>query len=147
VIPSGFGLKAILSGRTCRTLRSDPVAEAGNLANIAALGIGGLHRLPFRHPFAIDKHRSSSCEAWSSFADGGTHAAITPPNCVQLRATADPPITAKADCPIALWPAHCDDALAQYLKIWHPVETVVSYLNRWNGADDLFTGDFQRCIM
>ena len=52
-----------------------------------------------------------------------------------------------ASCPIALWPAHCDDALAQYLKIWHPVETVVSYLNRWNGADDLFTGYFQRCIM
>jgi hypothetical protein len=48
-------------------------------------------------------------------------------------------------CPIALWPARCDDALAQYLKIWHAVEAVISYLNRWNCADDLFTGDFQRC--
>jgi hypothetical protein len=55
-----FGAKATPPGRPGGAVGRDPVAEARDLPDEAALGVGGLDRPPSLRPFAVDEHRPHS---------------------------------------------------------------------------------------
>ena len=60
MIAAGLGAKAALPGRSGGAVGRHPGAEARDLADEAALGVGRRDRPPGLGPFAVDKHAAHS---------------------------------------------------------------------------------------